>query len=312
MPMNRLAALVGPTAAGKSEIALQVAGRIRAEIISCDSMQVYKNMDIGTAKADGAMRAEVPHHLLDVVAPDSDFSVADYQALGRQVIGDVAGRGLIPLLVGGTGLYYQALADDYDFIPLPNLQDVRRNLEDECDNCGLETMYQRLQTIDPDYAARISGNDRKRIIRALEVWQITGRAFSATQTRSRNRYRLAAAGINVERQFLYERINQRVDLMLARGLVEEVAALRTAGINRNHRSMQALGYKQVMAYLEGEIGYGHMVEEIKKTTRHYAKRQYTWFKKDDRIRWFDYNSDTDPGALRDKICDFMESAFFSR
>ena len=310
--MIKLAAIAGPTAAGKSEIALQVAGRIGGEIISCDSMQVYRGMDIGTAKVDSDMREKVPHHLIDVAASDGEFSVADYQILGREAIAGISSRGQIPLLVGGTGLYYQALVDDYDFVPLPNLKQVRQRLEEGCERSGLVTLYERLMEVDPDYAARISSNDRKRIIRALEVWEITGRAFSATQVRFPGKYLLAAAGLSLPRPYLYARINQRVDLMLAKGLIEEVERLKAAGITRAHRSMQALGYKQVMAFLDGEVSYNQMAEDIKKATRHYAKRQYTWFKKDDRIRWFDLDEETDLRTLIDKICDFMESVFISR
>lgn len=310
--MDKLAAIVGPTAAGKSELAVLVAEKTGAEIISCDSMQVYQGMDIGTAKADHVIRSRVAHHLLDVVEPGGDFSVADYQRLGQQAIADINCRGRIPLLVGGTGLYYQALVDDYDFVPLPNLRQVRQRLEESCRCEGLEALYQMLQEKDPDYAARISANDRKRIIRALEVWEITGQAFSATQARSPGRYLLAAVGLEVPRPFLYERINQRVDRMVIEGLFEEAASLRKKGLGSDCRSMQALGYKQAMAVLEGNLDREQAILDIKKSTRNYAKRQYTWFRKDDRIRWFHLDDTTNMSQLADKICDYMESIFISR
>ncbi len=308
----KLAAIVGPTAAGKSELAIELAVKMNAEIISCDSMQVYRGLDIGTAKTAIEQREGVVHHLIDVVDPDKTYSVAEYQKAGKELIAAISARGRLPLLVGGTGLYYQALVDDYDFIPLPNQQQVRHNLEETCSQHGLEFLYSKLQAVDPEYAARIGPNDRKRTIRALEIWEITGQAFSKTQIRRRDTYCLAVAGLFVPREILYENIEKRVDKMLAQGLVEEVAGLKARGLCSSHSSMQALGYKQVLAYLEGRFSYDEMQAEIKKETRRYAKRQYTWFKKDDRIRWFNLQLEEEHVQLVDKICYYMASVFNSR
>jgi tRNA dimethylallyltransferase len=301
----KLAALVGPTAVGKTELAIKIAQRMKAEIISCDSMQVYRGMNIGTAKASLQQQSMVPHHLLDIVEVDHHFTVAEYQSQAQELIRQINQRRKIPMLVGGTGLYYQAVVDNYSFYPMDSHQEVRRQLQQEAAQKGLPNLYMRLNKVDPDYAQRISPQDEKRIIRALEVYELTGKPFSEQQTRQVNTYNLASVGLYLEREILYQRINDRVDKMLQKGLIDEVNSFRHQGYGLHNNAMQALGYKQVLYYLDGLLTYQEMAEAIKKETRNYAKRQITWFKKDKRITWFDVAGHSQDD-LAEKICAYME------
>lgn len=303
--MNKLAAIVGPTAIGKTRIAIEAAKRLNAEIISCDSMQIYRGLDIGTAKASPEEQNGIIHHLIDVVDPDEDYSVARFQEQAKSIIQELNQKERLPLLVGGTGLYYQALVDDYTFYPLESHQIIRRQWNNLIKERGLEYAYNYLQSIDPYYAAAISPNDQKRIVRAIEVYQLTGQPFSALQTKSQHTYQLAVVGLYLEREQLYQRINLRVEQMLAGGLIKEVTLLRNKGYNLNHNSMQALGYKQVFSYLGGFLSEEEMIDEIKQETRRYAKRQLTWFRKDPRIYWInpgEYSNDD----LLEKISSYIE------
>lgn len=303
--MNKLAAIVGPTAIGKTRIAIEAAKRLNAEIISCDSMQIYRGLDIGTAKASPEEQNGIIHHLIDVVDPDEDYSVARFQEQAKSIIQELNRKQRLPLLVGGTGLYYQALVDDYTFYPLESHQIIRRQWNNLIKERGLEYAYNYLQSIDPYYAAAISPNDQKRIVRAIEVYQLTGQPFSALQAKSQHTYQLAVVGLYLEREQLYQRINLRVEQMLAGGLIKEVTLLRNKGYNLNHNSMQALGYKQVFSYLGGFLSEEEMIDEIKQETRRYAKRQLTWFRKDPRIYWInpgEYSNDD----LLEKISSYIE------
>ncbi len=304
--MDKLVAIVGPTAVGKTSIALELAPRFKAEIISCDSMQIYRGMDIGTAKAGVGVRQAVVHHLIDVVDPDEDFSVAQFQKQAQAIIKKLNQQQRLPLLVGGTGLYYQSLVDDYTFYPMESRQEIRQQWQAVIEDRGLDYAYSYLQSIDPQYAALISAHDKKRIVRALEVYQLTGQAFSTLQNKSRQAYDLTALGLYLEREELYRRINLRVDGMLAHGLVDEVKELKEKGYGLQHNSMQALGYKQVLYYLDGFLTKEEMVNEIKKETRRYAKRQYTWFKKDKRIQWINISDYSDRSSLLEKISSHVE------
>ncbi|SHH02732.1 tRNA dimethylallyltransferase [Thermosyntropha lipolytica DSM 11003] len=308
--MLKLAAIVGPTAIGKTEVSLIVAQKLKGEIISCDSMQIYKGMDIGTAKVGEEERKKVVHHMIDIVDPEVNYSVADYQKKVKELIRDINSRGRLPILVGGTGLYYQAVVDDYKFFPMPSKDEVRRRLEEMVNEKGLSWAYEYLKTVDPDYAALISSNDQKRIIRALEVYYLTGKPFSRFQTRDVSCYNLAAVGLYLERDELYRRIDQRVEEMIAKGLIEEVYALFKKGYDPSLNSMQALGYKQVWYYLSGFLTYEEMLREIKRETRHYAKRQYTWFKKDKRIMWINVKDYPSSAILAQKICAYIAGQLY--
>lgn len=309
--MQKLAALVGPTAVGKTEISVLVAEKLGGEIISCDSMQVYRGMDIGTAKADFKTRQRVTHHLVDVALPEVNFTVADYQRLAQEAINEITKRGKLPFLVGGTGLYYQAVVDKYDFFPVEARQEVRQYWEQALQEKGLIRLYEILQAIDPEYAAKIGANDRKRIIRALEVHDLTGQPFSQLQQRNREAYQLAAVGLYMDRAQLYARIEARIDEMIGKGLVEEVIRLRARGCSLESNSMQALGYKQVYCYLEGMINWEDCLRDIKQETRNFAKRQLTWFKRDKRITWVNVSEYPHASELADKICEIVEGQFRS-
>jgi len=293
----KLAAIVGPTAVGKTALSIAVAKELNAEIISCDSMQVYKGMDIGTAKVTRAEKEQVPHHLIDLLEPDVPFTVAEYQRLVKKKISNLNQEGKLPLLVGGTGLYYQAVVDDYTFFPMETQTAVRRKWEDLCQEKGLDFIFQQLIAVDPEYAQKVGSNDRKRIIRAMEVWELTGEPFSNFQIRNENAYNLKVVGLFLERAELYRRIDQRVDQMFADGLLQEVINLRKKGYDLSLNSMNSLGYKQVQFYLQGMLTEEEMIREIKRETRHFAKRQYTWFNKDRRIQWINVGEICDRSQL---------------
>lgn len=304
----KLLALVGPTAVGKTALSMALAQDINAEIISCDSMQIYRGMDIGTAKASLAERETVPHHLIDIVDPDVDFTVVDYQNLARQEVIRLNQADKPALLVGGTGLYYQALVDDFNFFPMESRDKVRKKWENICQEQGLSFVYQELLRVDEVYARKVGCNDQKRIIRALEVWELTGEPFSSLQRRNQDRYQLSVVGLYVERDQLYRRIEERVEKMLADGLIEEVIGLRQLGYDLRLKAMNSLGYKQINYYLEGMLSQADMLREIKLETRHYAKRQLTWFRKDKRIAWINVEND-DASALLKKIRVEMEGHY---
>lgn len=304
--MLKLAAIVGPTAVGKSHVAIRIAQRIGAEIISCDSMQVYRGMDIGTAKVTDEEQKMVKHHLIDLVDVDSEYNVAEYQKAAQELIRDINQRNKIPLLVGGTGLYYQSVVDNYQLFPLESTAAVRKKYMDESELKGIDYLYEKLQHIDPVYADKISPNDRKRIVRALEVFELTGKPFSHFQVKKENTYQLAAAGLYLERKILYQRIENRVEEMLRMGFIEEVEKLLESGYNLDHKPMQALGYKQVSSYLQGFITREQMADDIKRETRRFAKRQFTWFNRDPRINWFDVSKFRDFEELAAKISEFLE------
>lgn len=300
----KLLALVGPTAVGKTALSIALARQIGAEIISCDSMQVYRGMDIGTAKATAAERQTIPHHLIDIVDPDVNFTVADYQRLARQEIERLNQIGKPALLVGGTGLYYQALVDDFNFFPIESRNQVRKKWEAIAQAKGLAYLFEELLRVDENYAHKVGPNDRKRIVRALEVWELTGEPFSSLQLKNQNCYDLRVVGLHLDREQLYQRIETRVDMMMEAGMIQEVSGLRDRGYDLGLKSMNSLGYQQVYNYLEGMIGYDEMLYEIKRETRHFAKRQLTWFRKDQRIIWIDAGQE-DPSRLAEKITRIM-------
>lgn len=307
--MYKLAAIVGPTAVGKSGAAIELAKRIDGEIVSCDSMQVYRGLDIGTAKATIEERQTVPHHLIDVADIEEDYNAARYQKEARQAIEAITERGKLPILVGGTGLYYQALVDEYYFLPMHFKQEVRDKWNNEINKRGLDDVYSYLRSIDPQYAQKIAPNDQKRIIRAIEVYELTGIPFSRQQKRNSNAYDLAVVGLNMERSELYKRIDCRVDIMLENGWIEEVRSLLNMGCSTKANALQALGYQQIIWYLQGLLSQKEMVREIKKETRNYAKRQLTWFRRDRRIFWINIETRDKTEIIVEKIFDYLEGQF---
>jgi len=281
-----LLAVVGPTASGKSQVAIELARRFGGEVVSADSMQVYRYMNIGTAKPSLKERALVPHHLIDVRFPDEEFSVADYQRLAREAIRSVADRNRLPILAGGSGLYVRAVVDAYQFTALETDHALRSAFHAEARRHGVAALHRRLAACDPAAAARIHPNDLRRVARALEVYTRTGVPISELQGRpARSPYNLIMAGMAPDRRELYQRIDGRVDAMAAAGLAEEVRGLLQRGYGPGLRPMQALGYRELALHWAGDLTLAAALALIKRNTRHFAKRQLTWFSRDARIAW---------------------------
>lgn len=282
-------AIIGPTGVGKTSLSLAVAQRFGCEIVSVDSMQVYRHMDIGTAKASKEERELVPHYLLDVAEPDEDYSVARYIAEAAEVIGEIRTRGKIPLLVGGTGLYLRGLTDGlFEMASCDEAirQGLRKRLQEE----GPEVLYAELARLDPQTAARIHPNDTYRLLRGLEIWYATGVTWSDQLARSRQKAILPdilKIGLTWEREKLYERINRRVGQMVDEGLLDEVKSLLASGYGPELKSMQAIGYRHMVEYLRNEHDWPETIELLARDTRRYAKRQYTWFRRDPSVNWFE-------------------------
>lgn len=284
-----LLAIVGPTAVGKTRAAVAVARLLGGEIVSCDSMQVYRGMDIGTAKPTSAEMAGVPHHLLDVADPDHEFSVAEYQSLAAAAIQDIQRRGRLPLLVGGTGLYLRAVLHDYYLSgPGPDPA-VRRRLRRLAAEGGEDALHRQLAAVDPDAAARIHPHDVKRVIRALEVYEQSGRTLTEFRrlTPDRPRYDQLLVGLQLDRTGLYQRINERVDEMMAAGLLAEVRGLLAGGCHPGLYALQSLGYRQLIQHLQGSLTLEDTVTLIKRDTRRFAKRQLSWFRREQDLHWLD-------------------------
>jgi tRNA dimethylallyltransferase len=282
-----LLAIVGPTASGKTEAALSIAEKLGAEIVSVDSMLVYRGMDVGTAKPTAEERARVPHHLIDLAEPSEEFSVARYQALGRACLADIARRGSRPILVGGSGLYYRALVDELEFPGTDSA--TRAELQREAAAVGATSLHRRLALTDPAAAAKIQPANVRRTVRALEVMAITGREFSSF-AEAWERYppgRVRAAGIELPRETLVARVEARVRAMLDRGFLDEVRELRSRGLGGWLTSTQAIGYAEMAAHLEGRNTLEDAVTETVTRTKSLARRQMAWFRRDPRIRWFE-------------------------
>jgi len=281
---QRLLTIVGPTATGKTELGMLLAEALGGEIVSADSMQLYRDMDIGTAKPTADLRTRVRHHLVDIIDPDEPFSVADYRARADAALRDIWSRGRQPILVGGSGLYVRAVLYEMDFAVPPD-PELRQQLAAEADTRGLHLLHERLRVIDPAAAARIHPNDRKRIIRALEVAQHAGEGRQPVDQRRALRYNVRQFGLTARRDELYRRIEARAEAMIAAGLVEEVRGLLARGYDERLISMKGLGYAQMLPQLRGEITLEEAVRLLKRDTRRFAKRQLTWFRADPTIRW---------------------------
>ena len=298
--------LTGPTAVGKTALSASLAKAIGGEIISADSMQVYRHMDIGSAKVTPEEMEGVPHYLIDVLEPGQEFNVVVFQELAKQAAAKIYSRGHIPIVVGGTGFYIQALVYDIDFTENDEDTAFRRTLEEQAKREGAEALYERLRAVDPESCESIHAHNIKRVIRAIEFYEKTGKKISEHNREQRQNdspYNFAYFVLNDDRERIYERINGRVDLMMAQGLVEEVRALRESGCRKDMVSMQGLGYKELLSYLEGETSLEEAVYLIKRDTRHFAKRQLTWFRREKEVIWvdktvFDYDSQ--------KILNFMQ------
>jgi len=286
----KLVIVQGPTASGKSELAVRLAEQFSGEIINADSMQVYRSMNIGTAKPSADQRQRVPHHLLDIVDPDQTFSAADFCREAETIISDIARRGKNIIVCGGTGLYIRALTKGLMDSPAGDA-DLRSELQDLAIREGSGALHRRLAEVDPVSAKRIHPNDQFRIIRALEVYQLTGRPISELRGEHQFgtlRYDYRKIGLSMDRESLYRNVDNRVDLMIGQGFLEEVKALLAAGYSSNLKPMRSLGYRQLCNYLEGDIPFADVIQLIKRDTRRYAKRQLTWFNQDPEIKWIEY------------------------
>lgn len=281
--MKKLVILAGPTGVGKTEISLALAERINGEIVSCDSMQIYQGMDIGSAKATLAERERVPHHLIDVISPFDPFTVSDYKNLAEKALDDILARGRVPIMVGGTGLYIDAVIKDLSFTEGGSDEVFRKDMETLAALAGNHAVYEKLQSVDEEAAEKIHPNNLKRVIRALEVYHVTGKPFSSfkDQLKKNPKYDAQYFYLNKDRQMLYEDIDQRVMVMEEAGLLEEVKNLQKLGLHEGYTSMKGIGYKEILAHLDGRMTLEEALELIKKRSRNYAKRQLTWFRHQD-------------------------------
>ena len=286
---TRILVIAGPTASGKSALAMKLAESLEGEIISCDSMQVYRGMDIGSAKPTAEEQARNPHHLIDVADPKEEFSAAKYAGMAREAIGDIAGRGKLPVVCGGTGLYLNGILYEMDFGDGPKDSRLRGTLERRAEEEGGEALHRELAQRDPDAAARIHPNNVKKIIRALERLELGEERVQEFQDIRKENPDIdpVLIGLTMDRSVLYGRIDRRVDVMMERGLLEEVRRLTASGLTAEDISMQGIGYKELIAFLSGETALDEAVDQIKKNTRHYAKRQLTWFRRYPDMTWFD-------------------------
>ncbi|OAT82739.1 tRNA (adenosine(37)-N6)-dimethylallyltransferase MiaA [Bacillus sp. MKU004] len=303
---EKLIVLIGPTAVGKTKTSIHLAKSFNAEIISGDSMQIYKGMDIGTAKITIEEMEGVPHHLIDIKDPKESFSAAEFQQLVREKISEIHSRGKIPMIVGGTGLYIQSVIYDYQFTDSPGDAEYRGTLEERVKDEGIGPLYDELQRIDPSAAKNIHPNNTRRVIRALEIFHCTGETMTDYQSSQIDDplYETALLGLTMDRDKLYDRINKRVDIMVEEGLIEEVQTLYNQGVH-NVQSVQAIGYKEIYEYLEGRISFDRAIETLKQNSRRYAKRQLTWFRNKMDVTWFDMTAEEDHDKIISGISEFI-------
>lgn len=288
--MNQLIVVAGPTASGKTSLSIQLAKQLNTEIISADSMQIYRYMDVGSAKPTAEEMDGVVHHLIDEVSPFEEFSVKQYTDLAKKAIEEIQSKGKIPIIVGGTGLFINSVIDNIAFSETENDENIRRELNQYAKKNGNQALHKILEEIDYDSAKKIHYNDVKRTVRAIEVFRTTGVPMSEHIRRSKmlpSPYDLFYIGLTMDRTVLYEKINQRVDRMMENGLLEEVKKLLSMGLDDSYQSMQGIGYKELIWCLQDRMPLEKAIEMIKQESRRYAKRQLTWFKRDKRIQWFD-------------------------
>ena len=304
MQKEKVIVICGPTASGKTALSIELAKKINGEIISCDSMQIYKEMDIGTAKPTIEEMKGIKHYLIDFVSPDERYSVADYKKDAKIAIKEILQKGKVPIIVGGTGLYVDSLIYEIEYLNIEFDEEYRKKLEQIAECEGLEKLYKQAKEIDPEAIRKISENDKKRILRILEIYHATGKNKTEQERESRKKeveYDYIVFALNWDREMLYERINKRVDIMMEKGLVDEVRNIYEK-YDKFPTAMQGLGYKEVVQYLNEEITEEEMVEKIKQETRRYAKRQLTWFRKNKQTIWMNAQNE-----LEDNIKFIFES-----
>ena len=289
MKKQKVIVICGPTASGKTALSIELAKKINGEIVSCDSMQIYKEMDIGTAKPTKEEMQEIPHYMINTIFPNERYSVADYKKDAKKAIREIIKKGKVPIIVGGTGLYVDSLIYEIEYPDIKFDEKYRQELEEQVRKDGLEKLYNKAKKIDPEAMLKISSNDKKRILRVLEIYKATGKTKTEQERKSREKepeFDYLVYGLNMPREKLYERINLRVDIMIKQGLIKEVEEIYKK-YNEFPTAMQGLGYKEVVEYLEGHLTKEEMIEKIKLETRRYAKRQMTWFRKNKQTIWLD-------------------------
>ncbi|MGI5949339.1 tRNA (adenosine(37)-N6)-dimethylallyltransferase MiaA [Peptoniphilus sp.] len=303
--MKNLIILTGPTGIGKTEISLKLAEKFGCEIISCDSMQIYKDLDIGTAKIS-LDETNILHHMVDIVTPDENFSVAEFQDMTKKLITDINNRGKVPMLVGGTGLYINSIVYNLEFANTSQDFEYRNKLMDMAKDEDQDFLHNKLKKLNPKEAEKIHPNNHQRIIRALEISK-NGEIKGSKFREENNDYNLIYMALNMDRQKLYERINERVIKMIDMGLVDEAKyAIDKYNLTRDSQSMKAIGYKEIFDYLDDNYTLDEMIEEIQKNSRHYAKRQLTWFRRDSRIKWFEREDEKLIEEMEDYIGERLE------
>ncbi len=304
--MGKVIAVAGPTAAGKTEFAIKIAEALDGEVVSCDSMQLYKYMDIGSAKPTPEQMAEVPHHLVDIIDPREEFSAAKYQKLAKEAIKDIFSRGKIPVVCGGTGLYLESLVSDLDFAAEPEDSVKREEYYRIAEEQGADALYSILMEKDPAAAGRIHPNNIKRVVRALEAADLGDSIEDINTSPERTKdYDIDLIGITRDRDELYERINSRVDILMDQGLLDEVRKLTAMGLTFDDISMKGIGYKELIGYLNGGYDLDEAVRLIKRNTRHFAKRQMTWFRRYEDMRWFNVSEYIDESACLEDIMKWL-------
>lgn len=304
---NKILVIVGPTAVGKTYVSIELAKKYNTEIISADSMQVYKYMDIGTAKVTEEEACGIKHHMLDLVYPNEEFSVSEFQKIAEKHIDNLIDNDKLPIVIGGSGLYVNSLLYDLDFGKVKSDEKVKKYYTDFYNEHGTEKLHELLVNIDSEAAAKIHKNNVKRVIRALEVCHITGNKFSEMNTDIRKpseKYNCIIIGLEMDRDILYQRINKRVDIMVENGLIEEVKSLLDKGYDRNLVSLQGIGYKEIIDYLEGKTTKQDAIDILKTNTRRFSKRQFTWFKADSNIKWFDLTNLDEIDKVINSIYDY--------
>ena len=305
---KQIVVICGPTASGKTALSIALAKAFNGEVVSADSMQIYRRMDIGTAKPTLEERDGVPHHMLDVAEPGESYSVSRYAEEAPACVEDILARGKLPIVCGGTGLYIDGLIRGTDFQPAGTDSGLREQLEGEWETQGAEAMMARLAAVDPDSAARLHLSDKRRILRALEVYLATGETITVHNARSKAvppRYEALMIGLNTEpRQILYDRIDRRVDVMLEQGLLQEVRSLLEDGLLEG-TAAQAIGYKELLAHFRGEMPLEQAADLIRQKSRNYAKRQLTWFRRDERVKWIVYNAPEAAQAVLQEATEYL-------
>lgn len=306
MKKDKVAVVIGPTASGKTDLSIYLAKKLNGEVISGDSMQIYRGLSIGTAKATKEEMAGVPHHLIDIKNPDESFSAAEFQLLAREKIADINERGKLPIICGGTGLYIQSVLYDYEFGDDAADASVRKQIEEEAERLGPEAIHDQLKAVDPETAAAFHPNNVRRTIRALEIYRLTGEPASKRKRLDApdEKYDAAIVGITLDRPVLYDRINRRVDAMIESGLLDEAKWLYSMKLDLAP-AVQAIGYKELFPYLRGEQTLQEAADLLKQNSRRYAKRQLTWFRNKMELDWFDLTNEDERDEKKQQICSLL-------